>query len=94
MAESDTTAASKSERADGVARMLNDEDPPVTPRTNDPEPPEAAKGTDDVGESITTGGEAIAARDGKEAGREDTGSDGSRADRPTGTSTPRDISGV
>ena len=88
MTESETTAASKSDRADGVKRMLNNDEPPVAPAINSPEPAEAAEGAEDAGTSLTAGGEEIAARDGKEAARDDTGTDGSPADRPTGTSTP------
>lgn len=39
-------------------------------------------------------GEEISERDGKEAGRYDTGTDPSKADRPTGTSTARDDTGI
>jgi len=41
-----------------------------------------------VGESITTGGEEIEERDGKEPGRHDAGTQG-RSQRPVGTSDPR-----
>jgi hypothetical protein len=40
----------------------------------------------------TRSGEDIKGRDGQEAGREDTGT--SHADRPTGTKTARDSTGV
>lgn len=47
----------------------------------------------DVGESTTRKGENIVKEDGKEAGRRDAGHEGG-ADRPVGTSTPRDQTGV
>jgi hypothetical protein len=47
-----------------------------------------------VGESVGRRGENMTAADGKEAGRHDTGTDGTEADRPTGSSTPRDLTGV
>lgn len=40
----------------------------------------------------TRKGEEIASEDGKEAGRDDSGTSG--ADRPTGTSTARDSTGI
>jgi hypothetical protein len=46
-----------------------------------------------VGESTTDRGEDIAERDGKEAGRQDTGTQG-ESQRPTGTSTARDVTAV
>jgi hypothetical protein len=47
-----------------------------------------------VGESIGRRGEDIVKQEGKEPGRVDTGTDGSYADRPTGTSTARDRTGI
>jgi hypothetical protein len=46
-----------------------------------------------VGESIGRRGEDIAKHE-KEEGRYSTGSDGTPADRPTGESTPRDVSAL
>jgi hypothetical protein len=46
-----------------------------------------------VGQSTTDRGEDIADRDGKEAGRQDTGTQGA-SERPTGTSTARDVTSV
>ena len=46
-----------------------------------------------VGESMTRGGEEVAGQDGKEPGREDTGTKGP-CGRPTGTSTTRDSTDV
>ena len=49
--------------------------------------------TVDVGKTPSRSGEDIQDKDGKEAGREDTGEEGS-AGRPSGTSTARDFTGV
>jgi hypothetical protein len=92
MAETDGEKQSKQARADSVERMLNDEPPPKEPTTNDPAPNPAEDAADDVGESVTRRGEDIVKDDGKEPGRKDTGTEG--AGRPTGTSTPRDQTGV
>jgi hypothetical protein len=46
-----------------------------------------------VGESTSRSGEDVGKQEGKEPGRQDTGREGG-ADRPTGTSTPRDVTGV
>jgi len=48
---------------------------------------------EDPGESQTRRGEDMQDDDGKEAGRKDTGSEGT-TDRPTGTSTARDVTGI
>jgi hypothetical protein len=58
-----------------------------------PDPDDARLPSGTVGESITDRGEDIADRDGKEAGRQDTGVQG-ESQRPTGTSTARDVTGV
>ena len=92
--DDDTTAAeqeSKKQRAEGVERMLSGESPPTEPEVNDPVPPGEVGGASKVGETITKRGEDVA-KD-KEAGRVDTGTEGD-ADRPTGTSTTRDRTGV
>jgi hypothetical protein len=92
---SDETASedqSKEERAKGVHRMLSGEDPPKEPAVNDPDEPATSPGADKVGESITRRGENVAAGE-KEPGRQDTGVEGG-ADRPTGTSTARDRTGI
>jgi hypothetical protein len=47
-----------------------------------------------IGESVERRGENASRADGKEAGREDTGTDDTAAQRPTGTSTARDVTGV
>jgi hypothetical protein len=59
-----------------------------TPDPDDPRLP-----SEHAGQSTTTGGEEISRRDGKEAGRQDTGTQG-ESQRPTGTSTARDMTGV
>lgn len=57
----------------------------------DPDDPRLPSGN--VGQSMTARGEDIADRGGEEAGRQDTGTQGA-SDRPTGTSTARDITSV
>ena len=90
----DTTdeQASKEARAAGVERMLSGQDPPTEPEVNDPDPAREVGGASQVGQSITTRGEDVA-RD-KEPGRDDTGTDDTFAQRPHGTSTARDRTGV
>jgi hypothetical protein len=90
----DSVEESQRQRAAGVSRMLTGEDPPQEPETNDPDPPREVGGASSAGESMTRRGESISERDGKEAGREDTGVDDTPAQRPTGTSTERDQTGV
>jgi len=51
--------------------------------------PESPQG---VGPSPNRSGESVKGEDGKEPGRQDTGS--GAAQRPTGTSTPRDVTGI
>jgi hypothetical protein len=82
---------SKAKRAEAVERQLSGEEPRTDPPKNDPEPPEEARGASSVGESTTRRAEDIAAE--KEPGRQDTGTEG-KANRPTGTSTARDATGV
>ena len=82
---------SKAERARSVERQLSGEDPPTDPPENDPQPPKEASGAGSVGESITRRAENVA--EDKEPGRQDTGTEG-KANRPTGTSTARDATGV
>lgn len=54
----------------------------------DPESPH------NVGESTSRRGEDIADKDGKEPGRQDAGVEDTPAQRPVGTSTPRDMTGI
>ncbi len=50
-------------------------------------------GTEHVGESMTRRGEDVAKEE-HEPGRHSTGTDGTPANRPTGESTGRDVTGV
>ncbi len=84
---------SKEARAKSVERQLNDEDPPQEPAENEPGGSHEVGGASKVGESTTRRGEDVIDKDGKEAGREDTGTEGP-TDRPTGTSTERDATGI
>ena len=84
---------SKDARAESVARQLNDEAPPEEPAREPVGRLLPAEGTEDVGESVTRRGEDIVDDDGKEPGRIDTGTEGP-TDRPTGTSTERDATGI
>lgn len=88
----------KQERAEGVTRQLTGEDAPSdTDRPSQVGPTGGGGGEmspEGVGESVAHRGEDMIAEDGKEAGRFDTGTDGTKADRPTGESTPRDTTGV
>jgi hypothetical protein len=58
-----------------------------------PDPDDSRLPSETAGESTTSRGEDITERDGKEAGRQDTGVQG-ETERPTGTSTARDVTGV
>ncbi len=58
-----------------------------------PDPDDPRLPSETVGESTTDRGEDMTDRDGKEAGRQDTGTQGA-TQRPTGTSTARDVTGV
>jgi len=51
------------------------------------------KATEDVGHTPSRSGEDIQDKEGKEGGRQDTGDEGA-TDRPTGTSTARDYTGI
>lgn len=94
--ETSSEKQSKEERAAGVGRMLNDEEPPVTPEPNEGAdvPSQAARGTSSVGESTTRRGEDVTGDDGKEAGRSDRGPDDTPGARPSGTSSDRDATGI
>jgi hypothetical protein len=87
---------SKADRAESVGRMLSGEDAPQDTEepTGGPADESGEMAPDDVGESITRRGEDVIDDAGTEPGREDTGSDGTPADRPTGASTVRDRTGV
>jgi hypothetical protein len=58
-----------------------------------PEPDDPRLPPDHAGQSTGRRGEDIAEQDGKEAGRQDTGPKG-ESQRPTGTSSARDVTGV
>ena len=93
MSSASNEQQSKDARAESVARQLNDEAPPEEPAPNPSGGSSPAEGTEDVGESVTRRGEDIVDDDGKEPGRIDTGTEGP-TDRPTGTSTERDATGI
>ena len=89
---------SKEERAKGVSRQLNDQDPPKDTNPESLVGPtggeEGEMAPEGVGESVGRRGEDIVDKDGKEAGRYDTGTDDSPAQRPTGESTERDHTSI
>ena len=89
-------SASKDARAESVRRQLSGEDAPedtVQP-SGTTEAGEGKMAPDDVGESTSRRGEDMVDSEGKEPGRQDTGTDATPAERPTGTSTERDATGV
>jgi hypothetical protein len=92
--DSDTQGA----KSESVRRQLTAED---APEEANPEslvgPTGGKKGQEPpagVGESVARRGEDMIEHHGKEAGRHDTGTDDSEAERPTGESTERDRGGV
>ena len=92
--DSDTQGA----KSDSVKRQLTGED---APEVANPEslvgPTGGKKGQEPpagVGESVARRGEDMIEHHGKEAGRHDTGTDDSEAERPTGESTERDRGGI
>jgi hypothetical protein len=93
MSDAAAEQESKRARAESVARQMEGDAPLQEPPVNPSGGSEPAEGTDDVGESTTRHGEDIIDKDGKEPGREDTGTSGG-TDRPTGTSTQRDVTGI
>jgi hypothetical protein len=86
----ETDTSIKDERRESVKKAFEDPGPSAAP---DPSVFQPAPGTEKVGESTTRRGEDVAKEE-REPGRYDTGTDGSPANRPTGESTPRDTSGV
>jgi len=91
------TAAGESQKAarrEGVERMLTGQEAPQD--TEQPgskaEPDSRNTAPAGVGESITRGAEDVAKQEG-EPGRVDTGTQGA-TERPKGTSTGRDVTGV
>jgi hypothetical protein len=91
-------AESKDKRAESVSPQLSNGDPPSDTNPENLVGPtgggDAEMAPAGVGESATRRGEDMADRYGKEAGRQDTGTDDSPAQRPTGTSTERDQSSI
>jgi len=81
-------AETDSGRPGATASRANES--PVEPDEVTHDVPESPLG---VGESTTRRGEDVADRDDKEPGREDTGEEG-EAQRPTGSSDARDLTGV
>ncbi len=92
----DSEAASKAARAESVRRAIAGEDPPEEPvqPSGTTEGPEGEMAPEGVGESTTRHGEDLVDAEGKEPGRQDTGTDDTPGQRPTGTSTARDATGV
>ncbi|WP_427007884.1 hypothetical protein [Pseudarthrobacter sp. H2] len=84
------------ETAPGTARAWGSEPPVKEPAQpgSDETPEDAAMAPEGVGESTTRRGEDVIKGEGKEPGREDTGTHPTPADRPTGESSPRDATGV
>ncbi len=80
----------------GTARAWGSEPPVKEPAQpgSDETPEDAAMAPEGVGGSTTRRGEDVIKEEGKEAGREDTGTDAGPAERPTGESSPRDATGV
>lgn len=85
--------SSKSDRAAGVERMLDGDEAPNPETPNEPGAASSAPGAENVADQDTQRGEDVSAEDGKEAGREDAGTQGA-TDRPVGTSNARDTTGV
>jgi len=85
----------RDEPAEGTARAWGSEPPAKEPEQPGQEetPADARMAPEGVGASMTRGGEEVVSQDGKEPGREDTGTQG-EAERPTGTSTTRDSTKV
>jgi hypothetical protein len=92
----DKEAASKEARAESVRRTLSGEDAPNEPEqpTGTSQGPDGKMAPEGVGDSITRSGEDVVKDEGKEPGRQDRGTDDTPAQRPTGTSTPRDATGI
>jgi hypothetical protein len=89
-AEGDPERAESVRRAMAGDETLQEPQQPSSPAEGEQEGEMAPEG---VGSSVGRRGEDAARRDGKESGRQDTGREG-QADRPTGTSSSRDKSGV
>ncbi|HEX3461484.1 MAG TPA: hypothetical protein VHT49_11305 [Acidimicrobiales bacterium] len=85
------------ERSAGPGRMLDGEDPPeaaTQPESKAGPRPDAAEAPPNVGESVNRHGEDVVKQEGKEPGRTEEGETDGAANRPSGSSTSRDQSGV
>ena len=67
--------------------MLSGEEAPNPETPNEPGAAASAPGAEHVGDQDSQRGEDVSAEEGKEAGRDDAGTQGP-TDRPVGTSTP------
>ena len=90
MSEQSRDSDVNQERREGVKKAFEDPGPSIEPG---PDVYQPLPGTEDVGKSMTKRAEDTAKEE-QEAGRHDTGDDGSPAGRPTGESTSRDRAGV
>lgn len=87
---------SRDEPAEGTARAWGSEPPakePAHPGSGET-PADAEPAPEGVGESTTRRGEDVVKQEGKEAGRQETGTHEAPSDRPTGTSEPRDATAL
>ena len=93
-----TESESQAARAESVRRQKAGEEAPEEANPESLVGPTGGSGGEDppegVGESVARSGEDMTKHHGKEAGRHDTDTDDSEAGRPTGSSTPRDRTGV
>ena len=86
----------RDEPAEGTARAWGSEPPaqePAHPGSGET-PADAEPAPAGVGESTTRRGEDVVKQEGKEAGRQDTGTHAAPSGRPTGTSEPRDATAL
>jgi hypothetical protein len=84
------------ERAEGIERIGAGEDAPkepIQPESSAPPRADAGMAPEGVGESINRHGEDVVKIEGKEAGRQDDDTKG-QSDRPQGSSTERDHTGI
>ncbi len=90
-------ADEQQERGEGVSRQLGDESAPSDTDREGQVGPTGGGGAEQapsgVGGSVSHSGEDVEEEQGKERGREDTGTQGP-TDRPTGTSGPDDMTGI
>ena len=91
MAQHEETERSiKDERKESVKKAFDSPGPSAAP---DPSQQQPARGTEHVGESTSRRGEDVSKKE-QEPGRYSTGTDGTKAERPTGKSTQRDRGGL